>query len=193
MKVAHKDKVFPVELLTAPAFTPNPARTVRYVGGVLRQTNERLLRRIELLMAKNAEEPIALFVTSLGGPTGTAMSFFDTVKQILKPSLVSIGSGDVDSSGIVIFLTGDRRFVTKNTTLLLHTAGRRFGTERYTTREMEAMLAEDKLKDRQYATLVASRSGGRVTAEAVLAMMEKHTILSPEVLVNLGLAEAVLA
>jgi ATP-dependent protease ClpP protease subunit len=57
---------------------------------------------------------------------------------------------------------------------------------------MEAMLAEDRLKDRQYAGLVADRSHGALTTEEVLAMMERHTVLAPTDLVRLGLTDGVL-
>jgi ATP-dependent protease ClpP protease subunit len=187
-----REDIFPAELLIAPPVVV-PARTLRYIGSVIRATNERVLAKMEKLVAREPEEDIFLFVTSTGGPTGTAMSFYDTVEHVLKPRLTTIGSGDVDSAGIVIYLAGDRRYVTLHTTLLLHPAGRHFGTERYTTREMEAMLAEDRLKDAQYASLIATRSHGRLRESDVLQMMERHTVLAPLELVRLGLADAVLA
>jgi ATP-dependent Clp protease protease subunit len=175
-----------------PIFTR--ARTVRYVGPVTRAGTERALLQIEKLLDKAPEEEICLFVTSTGGPTGTAMSFFDTIRNILQPRLITIGSGDVDSSGIILFLTGEKRYVTARTTLLLHPAGRRFDSDaRFTTREIEAMLAEDRLKDAQYASVVAAASDGRLTHHEVLSLMEKHTVLSPEDLVRYGLAHAILS
>jgi len=169
------------------------ARTVRYVGPVTRAATERALSRIEKLLDESSEEEICLFVNSTGGPTGTAMSFFDTITTILKPRLVTLGSGDVDSSGIIIFLSGEKRYVTSRTTLLFHPAGRIFdGHTRYTVREMEAMLAEDRLKDEQYAGVIADASRGVLALADVLLMMERHTVLSADELVRLGLADAVL-
>lgn len=169
-----------------------PARTLRYIGGVTRATNERVLAKMQNLVETAPEEEVFLFVSSTGGPTGTAMAFYDTVRHVLKPSLTTLGSGDVDSSGILIFLAGSRRYISKRTTLLFHSAGRHFGPERYTTREMEAMLAEDTLKDNQYADLVAERSQGKLSGKEVFALMERHTVLSPEELIRLGLAHAIL-
>jgi ATP-dependent protease ClpP protease subunit len=169
------------------------ARTVRYVGPVTRAMNERVLSLIEKQMDTDPNAPINLFVTSTGGPTGSAMSFYDTVKHIVRPNLVTIGSGDVDSSGILIFLSGERRYVTARTTLLLHPAGRMFGNQRYTTEEMEAMLAEDTLKDMQYASVLADNSRGRLSVPDVLALMHKHTILAPSDLIAYGLADEILA
>jgi ATP-dependent protease ClpP protease subunit len=174
-----------------PIFTR--ARTVRYVGPVTRATTERVLLQIEKLLNKSPEEEITLFVSSTGGPTGTVMSFFDTIKNILHPRLVTIGSGDVDSSGVILFLTGEKRYITARTTLLLHSAGRRFDSDaRFTVREVQAMLAEDSLKDKQYASVVAGASGGKLKIEEVLTLMEAHTVLSPNDLVTYGLAHGIL-
>jgi ATP-dependent protease ClpP protease subunit len=131
-------------------------------------------------------------VTSPGGATGTAMSFYDTVRHVLRPNLISIGSGDVDSSGIIIFLSGSRRYISARTSLLLHPAGRIFGNQRYTTQEMEAMLKEDSLKDEQYASVVAENSGGTLSQHDVLMMMKAHTVLAPDDIVAYKLADAVI-
>ncbi len=145
------------------------------------------------LIEVSPEEEIGLFVTSPGGSTGIAMSFYDSVRHIVRPRLVTIGSGDVDSSGVIIFLTGERRYVTARTSFLLHPAGRVFGNQRYTTREMEAMCAEDRLKDQQYATVVAENArAGQLTPSDVLEMMERHTVLSPADFLSYGLADAIL-
>jgi len=167
-------------------------RTVRYIGPVTRAMNERVLSLIEKQMDADPHAHINLFVTSTGGPTGSAMSFYDTVRHVVRPNLVTIGSGDVDSSGILIFLSGERRYVTARTTLLLHPAGRMFGNQRYTTGEMEAMLAEDTLKDMQYASVLADNSRGRLSVNDVLSLMRKHTILAPGDLVAYGLADEIL-
>jgi ATP-dependent protease ClpP protease subunit len=170
---------------------PLRERTLRYTGSVTRLMNEHVLKNMTYLLDKSDDE-IGLFVTSPGGATGTAMSFFDTVRHILKPRLVTIGSGDVDSSGVILFLSGERRYITARTTVLLHPAGRVFGSQRYTTREMEAMLAEDRQKDEQYASLVADSSKGILTTPEVLALMDQHTLLTPARMLELGLADAVL-
>jgi ATP-dependent Clp protease protease subunit len=174
------------------AILPSRARTLRYVGSVSRALNERTLSNIEKLLNQSISEEVALFLTSPGGPSGLAMSFYDTVRHILKPALVTIGSGEVDSSGIIIFLSGTRRYVTKRTTFLFHPAGRMFGSQRYTTVEMSAMLDEDKLKDEHYAGVVADNSGGKLTMSDVLLMMKEHTVLSADDFVRLGLADGVL-
>lgn len=175
----------------SPDFPPD--RMVEYLGMVNYATSERVLEEIRDLVREDRAQEIALLVTSAGGPSGTAMGFYDTVRTVIKPRLTTIGSGDVDSSGIIIFLAGERRYVTRNTTLLFHLAGSSFESgKRYTANELDAILREYRLKDFQYASIVAECSNGRLTTEQVLLMMEKNTILTPPELVSFGLAESIL-
>jgi ATP-dependent protease ClpP protease subunit len=172
---------------------PPVNRIVEYLGTVNYATSERILGKIKALLIEAPEQEICMLVTSTGGPTGTAMSFYDSIRYVLKPKLTTIGAGDVDSSGILLFLAGDKRYVTPNTTLLLHLAGRIFdGGTRFTMPEIEAMVREDKLKDLQYASVVAERSGGHLTTEKVLSMMQRNTLLTPQELVSWGLADSIL-
>jgi len=176
-----------------PLQTYSPARSIEYFGVVNYATTERVIEEITQLVLEDPYEEICLTVTSAGGPTGTAMSFYDHMRYVLRPPLVTIGSGDVDSSGIIIFLSGEKRYLTKNTTLLLHRAGRMFDAgKRYTASEIEAMFREDNLKDYQYASVLSERSNGRLTTERVLQLMDQNVILTPIEFVSLGLADMVL-
>lgn len=171
----------------------SPLRSLEYFGVVNYATTERVIEEVTSLVVKDPYEDICLTVTCAGGPTGTAMSFYDHMRYVLKPPLVTIGSGDVDSSGIIIFLAGEKRYLTKNTTLLLHRAGRIFdGGKRYTASEIEAMFREDNLKDFQYASVISERSGGRLTTKRVLELMDANTILTPVEAVAFGIADTIL-
>lgn len=171
----------------------NSARSLQYFGIVNYATTERVIEEITQLVQADPYREIYLSVTSAGGPTGTAMSFYDHMRLVLKPQLVTVGSGDVDSSGVIIFLSGEKRYLTKNTTLLLHRAGRVFeGGKRITAAELEAMYREDNLKDFQYASVLVENSKGRLDVEKVLQLMDNNTILTPSEMVAFGLADGVI-
>ena len=171
----------------------NPERMIEYLGPVCYGTNDRVLQGIKQMLMQSPHEQIVMTVTSAGGPSGTGMSFYDTIQSVLKPNLTTIGSGDVDSSGVIVFLSGTTRYVTKHTTLLFHLAGRIFKSDqRFTADEIAAMIAEDTKKDAFYAEIVAERSHGKLTKKKVLALMRKNTVMSPKELVRCGLADAVL-
>lgn len=196
MKVSTKKKInseHQASLFGSHFFVANSERTVEWLGGVNYDNLEKVLGKMKALVADDDGEEIQLLVNSYGGPTGIGMSFYDAVKSWLKPNLTTIGSGDVDSSGIIIFLAGERRYMTRNTTLLFHLAGRTFGTEkRFTTIDMENMLKEDKLKDYQYACVVSDATLGRYSPEEILDLMVRNTVLTAEEAVKMGLAHKVL-
>jgi ATP-dependent Clp protease, protease subunit len=181
-----------VRLDTPVAYTPNPLRTIEWIGGVNYDNYEHVLGQIKDLMREDRTAAIDLLVTSHGGPSGVGMSFYDTVRHVLRPNLVTIGAGDVDSSGLILFLTGTTRYLTPHTTLMLHMAGRTFGNEqRFCAADVKGMLQEDSIKDRYYAEIVAGASGGRLAPDDVLALMAKTTILTPSEMLELGLAHGI--
>jgi ATP-dependent protease ClpP protease subunit len=168
-------------------------RTVEYLGVVNYATSERVLHNIKSLIKKSPTDQLYLIITSAGGPSGTAMSFYDTVRYVLRPNLTTIGSGDVDSSAMLLFLTGERRYVTAHTTALLHRAGRVFdNNKRVTSSELASMMREDLLKDEQYAAIVSERTLGRLSPNQVLELMDANTTLTPKDFVQYGLADSIL-
>jgi ATP-dependent Clp protease, protease subunit len=188
-KILHEETI-PISNIDSQSTIPQK-QLLHYFGRVGLEKNERLFTEIKQLMQKSPAE-IYLTVSSSGGPSGAGMCFFDMITKIVRPRLITIGTGDVDSSGILIFLSGERRWISRNTTLLLHPAGRYFDNDhRYTAEEISAMVAEDRLKDEQYAAIVADRSTFLSQGE-VLDMMRTHRVLKPEDLLAFGLAEKII-
>ena len=54
-------------------------------------------------------------------------------------------------------------------------------------------VKEDKLKDFQYASVIADRSNGTLTVQKVLDLMANNTVLSASEAVELGIAHAILS
>lgn len=174
-------------------FVPKTSRLLHWIGGVNNDNLEKTLNSISALMKESPSEDIQLVINSHGGATGIGMAFYDSVRSILKPNLTTVGTGDVNSSGVTILLAGKKRYLTRNTTILLHLAGRTFGTEkRFSTLDMEDILKEDKVKDYQYACVVSDATEGRYSPEKVLELMKVNTVLTADEAVQIGLAHKVL-
>lgn len=174
-------------------FMSRPERTIEWLGGVNFENLQNVISKVKELVIEDPSDEVHLLVNSYGGPTGVGMSFYDATKTWLRPNLVTIGSGYVDSSGVIVFLAGHRRYITKNTTLLFHLAGRTFENgKRFSTLDMENMLKEDKVKDYQYACVVSDATGGKYSPEKILELMVNNTVLTAEEAVNMGLAHKVL-
>jgi len=177
-------------VIARPLFLPD--QTIQYFGSVNASNNEHVFDEIKTRMHIAPDKELYMIVTSNGGSTGCAMSFYDTMQYVLRPNLITIGSGDVDTSSMLLLLAGQKRFVTKNTTALLHLASRSFDSGRkYTASEMESMAKEDRIKDEQYAYVLSDR-GKNITTREVLEIMEENTILTPRELLALGLIDGIL-
>ncbi len=191
--VQNKSRKVLQKTLFTESFVAKPARMLEWLGGVDYGNLQRILNNMKELLIEDPQDEIQLMVNSYGGATGIGMNFYDSVNSLLKPNLTTIGSGDVDSSGIIVFLSGKNRYLTKNTTLLFHLAGRTFGMEkRFSTLDLENILKEDKLKDYQYACVVSDATDGKFSPERVLDLMRANTVLTSEEAVSMGLAHKVL-
>ena len=62
-------------------------RMTEYFGVVNYATNERVLNTLKHFTKKFPTGSLYLIITSAGGPSGTAMSFYDTVRGVIRPSL----------------------------------------------------------------------------------------------------------
>lgn len=179
--------------LWADFFMSRPERTIEWLGAVSFENLEKVMGEMRKMLVADSTDEIHLLVNSYGGPTGVGMSFYDAVKSWMRPKLVTIGSGYVDSSGVIVFLSGEKRYLTKNTTLLFHLAGRTFEAgKRFSTLDLENILKEDKVKDYQYACVVSDATNGRYSPERILELMANNTVLTAEEAVNMGLADKIL-
>lgn len=196
-KTKNKKDIIPsatvAEITGSDIFMARPDRTVEWFGGVNHDNLHHAFTSIKQHMLNDQDDEIHLLVNSYGGATGIGMSFYDSMTSWLKPNLITIGTGDVDSSGVIVFLSGKKRYITKNTTLLFHLAGRTFESgKRFSTADMDGMLREDKLKDYQYACVVSESTGGKYCPDKILELMSRNTIITAEEAVNMGLAHKVI-
>lgn len=168
-------------------------RTVEWTGSISQESSNKVSAKIKSLMKKDPKKNINLIITSPGGPTGVGMSFYDLMTKVIRPNLCTIGSGDVDSAAVIVFLAGRERILTANTTLLIHMAGRVFNTpKRFTTTEISSILKEDTLKDQQYATVLSQASGGKLSYSKALSLMGKAVVLEPKDAIRFGLAHKII-
>src|SRR5262245_11193313 len=76
------------------AFSIDPTRTIEWFGGVNHENLRNTVGKLKESLAEDPQASMSLLVNSPGGATGIAMSFYDTIRSVLKPSLTTIGMGD---------------------------------------------------------------------------------------------------
>lgn len=78
------------------------------------------MRAIEIMTRTN-KEPITIKVSSFGGDPYIAFGFYDYIKSLTDIHVTTECIGMAMSAGTIIFLAGDERKMTPNSTLMFHT------------------------------------------------------------------------
>lgn len=68
---------------------------------------------------KSSRTPLTMIITSYGGELDPCMGLIDIMLNS-RNRIRTIGAGAIMSAGLLIFLGGDERLVTKNTSILCH-------------------------------------------------------------------------
>jgi len=96
-------------------------RTVMLAREITRESAQRVISRLLLLDAEDAEAPIKLFVNSPGGDVDAGFAIFDVVRYIKAP-VEMIVAGLAASAAVIVLVAspGERRFSLPNARFLIH-------------------------------------------------------------------------
>ena len=167
-------------------------RMIQWVGAVDDKTTAERLSKLSDLHSKNKKEEIHLLVCSYGGETSAAFAFYDFVR-INKMKLVTTGLGMIGSAGVIIWLAGTRRQVSKHSLLFLHNLKHNVGKETsLEPDELGTVSNRGKKFKQMYAEIVAENSKHKLTSSKVRKMMEETCVLTPQEMLELGLAHEIL-
>jgi ATP-dependent Clp protease, protease subunit len=138
-----------------------------------------------------SNEPITLLLNTPGGSWDDGIAVYDLIKQMKSPVII-IGMGKIYSMGSVILQAGDRRFLMKNSHVMVHD-----GTEGYVgdTKSFEAWakIAKD-IRMTMYNIFLEKilEKTPSMDLECIEDLCSHDTIFDAEEACNLGLADEVL-
>lgn len=98
---------------------PKNDRWHYFFKGVNDNSVSELISTLEANYQASPKTPSVLFVASRGGELGLALGFFHWVRFANIP-LITVGMGEVASSGVLMFLSGTKRFVLPDTHFYFH-------------------------------------------------------------------------
>lgn len=148
---------------------------------------------LDLLKKVDRWKKIFLNLKSHGGSLSSAFTFYDIVRFVWRPDdLVVIGSGDVSSSGVIILLAGNERYLTPNTGIFIHAPT--LTIDSTTLDKSTAGINTETLSlcTELYANILVERSDGKLTPEQARGMMKEEVILTPAEAYKFGLIHGVI-
>ncbi len=128
---------------------------------------------------------ITCHVSSGGGDVDTGFAIHDALRSIPNP-VTMIGYGTVGSIAVVIFCAGKDRWLTKNTTVLIHPVSAEMSGDVFGMKSaVEAVMDSQK-------RIVATISERSNNPQAILKASTTETFLSATESLRLGIATDVL-
>ncbi len=148
-----------------------------------------LIDQLEAHHQENSEKPVCLFVSCRGGEMSFANGFYRWVK-FLGLKLVTIGMGEIASSGLLVFLAGTKRFILPDTYYYFH-VGQTGITKVHSPEESKALLAAFEYEVKCMKNIVLQETSIPLTQQQEFD--EGCGIWSSDQLVEYGFAEAVVS
>jgi ATP-dependent Clp protease protease subunit len=128
---------------------------------------------------------ITVHISSGGGDVDTGFAIHDALRSIPNP-VTTIGYGGVGSIAVVIFCAGKERWVTKNTTVLIHPVSAEMAGDVFGMRSaVDAVMDSQK----RIVQTIGQRSND---AKAVMKASTTETFLTAEQAYDLGIVTNIL-
>jgi ATP-dependent Clp protease, protease subunit len=149
-----------------------------YANTLIQTINQTLLTNPSL-------KTIFIGISSGGGSVSSALAIYEYLKS-LKLEVITHNLGSVDSSAVLVYLAGDKRYAVEGSSFLLHPI-RQVGTlQNPSTEEAEDLIEIIHRHTKQYANLVAKST--KLTAVKAKQYMSETKAISTAEAVKIGLA-----
>lgn len=131
-------------------------------------------------------EPIILYIHSYGGDLDQAQFFCDLVESSHVP-IITVATGAAMSAGLLIFLSGKRRYAFRHSSLLIHQGSASFSG---TAEEIDSAQKSYKRKLDKMKRYILSRTS--INEKLFEKNKTKDWYVSGDELISLGIADKII-
>lgn len=131
-------------------------------------------------------EPIILYIHSYGGDLDQAQFFCDLVESSRVP-IITVATGAAMSAGLLIFLSGKRRYAFRHSSLLIHQGSASFSG---TAEEIDSAQKSYKRKLEKMKRYILSRTS--INEKLFEKNKTKDWYVSGDELISLGIADKII-
>lgn len=143
-----------------------------------------ILERVE-----NGVTDITVYINSYGGSVNSVNAVLDCMDKVKKENGVSfttVALGIAASGGAYLLINGDKRYVSKNTSVMTHgVQAFLFGSEK----EIGEQMSQIRAINERFATLVSQRT--QMTYEEAYAFLSEDVSMTAEQSVEKGLVDEI--
>src|SRR3989344_1315458 len=171
-----------------------PSQTVSFFDEVNGKSMEKLAGDLGKAALANQGNWISLFLCSGGGDVNSALAVYEFVRHILRPKLQTVALGELCSIAPLLYLMGDNRVITPETTLWFHHIGRKIDDKvRIDTLDVERMHEDFMLDERKYSRIIEERTDCKTSSEEARSLFRNKKTLDAKEAVKLGFAHEIVS
>ncbi len=172
----------------------SPSRTISFFDEVNGKSMENLGGDLGRVTLANQGKWISLFLCSSGGKVNPAFAIYELVRHILRPKLQTVALGELGSIAPLLYLMGDHRVITPETTLWFHHIYRNV-VEKVQINTLAAgrMRKELLLDERKYFRIIEERTCGKTTKKEARCLLHNERTLNAKDAVKLGFAHEIVS
>lgn len=156
-------------------------------NGFTWDTVEAAIRKLHAL-ADNSQKPIELHMSSTGGATSDMLRLYDAIQEC-RCQIKFYGSGDICSSAAYIMAGCDERYLSKNTSIMLHET-QYSGDASASHTESEIDHDESRKLRTKLVSILADNS--RMDEEWWNIMLTRDIYFTPEEAIAIGIADKII-
>lgn len=160
---------------------------IKFFAPVDERTINALIDIIDQKMRQGVEE-FTILISSPGGTVFHGLSAYNYLKGI-PAKIITHNFGSVDSIGVILYCSGQKRFSVPHARFLLHGVTAHFRQERLEEKQIEERLKGLKIDIENIAKVIAENTGKKI--EDVIKAMHERTTLNPEEAKEWGLVHEI--
>ena len=146
---------------------------IKFFAPVDERTINALIDIIDQKMRQGVEE-FTILISSPGGTVFHGLSAYNYLKGI-PAKIITHNFGSVDSIGVILYCSGQKRFSVPHARFLLHGVTAHFRQERLEEKQIEERLKGLKIDIENIAKVIAENTGKKI--EDVIKAMHERTLL----------------
>lgn len=172
----------------------SPLLTVSFFDEVNGKSMEKLCGDLGKATVGSPDKWISLFMCSGGGRVNPAFAAYEFVHHILRPKLQTVALGNLGSIAPLLYLMGDHRVITRETTLWFHHLGKSFDEKiRIDTSEAEQMRRELLIDEGKYFRIIEERTCGKTSKKEARSILRDERTLNAKNAMKLGFAHEIVS
>jgi len=95
-------------------------RVIHLLDDVSAKTAGMIIKGLQLMMIKNKEKDISIYINSFGGCPYASIGLYNFIRTLKTCNVNTYNIGCAMSGGSIIFMAGDNRFMYENTVFMIH-------------------------------------------------------------------------